>query len=174
MPVQVYAGRVVDLTLEQVVLPNGEEIELEIVTHPGGAAVVVVDNLDRVCLLRQYRHAAGGWLWEIPAGKLGPGEDALATARRELAEEAGLSATAWESLGSIVTSPGVLTEVVHLFLARNPGSAAAAPEPGEVLEAFWVPRAEAVRRAQSGEMRDAKTIVALLRAHDRLGGSDGA
>lgn len=165
---QVYAGRVIELSVERVELPNGEETELEIVKHPGGAAVVVVDAKDHVCLLRQYRHAAGGWLWELPAGKLASGEDPLATAQRELAEEAGVSATGWDSLGVVVTSPGVLTEVVHLFLARDPAPAVAAPEPGEVFQVFWVPRADAVRRALRGEIRDAKTIVGLLRAHEIL------
>jgi 8-oxo-dGTP pyrophosphatase MutT (NUDIX family) len=171
---QVYAGRVVDLNLERVELPGGQEVELEIVRHPGGAAVVVVDTQDRVCLLRQYRHAAGGWLWEIPAGKLVPGEDALTTARRELAEEAGISAASWESLGAIVTSPGVLTEVVHLFLARDPAAGVATPEADEVLEVFWVPRADAVRRALCGDIRDAKTIIALLRTQGRLDATSGA
>jgi 8-oxo-dGTP pyrophosphatase MutT (NUDIX family) len=161
---QVYAGRVIELSVERVELPNGDETELEIVKHPGGAAVVVVDANDHVCLLRHYRHAAGGWLWELPAGKLASGEDPLATAQRELAEEAGVSATKWDSLGAIVTSPGVLTEVVHLFLARDPEPGIAAPEPGEVFQVFWVPRADAVQRALRGEIRDAKTVVGLLRA----------
>ena len=171
---RVYAGRVIDLSLEQVELPSGQDVQLEIVRHPGGAAVVVVDDQDRVCLLRQYRHAAGGWLWELPAGKLAPGEDALKTAQRELAEEAGVSATQWESLGAIVTSPGVLTEVIHLFLARDPAPAVAATEPDEVLEAFWLPRAEVMRQAHSGEIRDAKTIIGLLRADRRLDRLDPA
>jgi ADP-ribose pyrophosphatase len=161
---------VIDLSLEQIELPNGQVMELELARHPGGAAVVVVDDEDRICLLRQYRYAAGGWLWELPAGKLAPGEDPLATAQRELVEEAGISASRWESLGAIVTSPGVLTEVVHLFLARDPAPAVAAPEPDEVLEVFWLPRAAVLRQALNGEIRDAKTIIGLLRADRRLDG----
>lgn len=165
---RLYSGRVVSLDLERVVLPNGDAIELEIVRHPGGAAIVAVDGHDRVCLLRQYRHAAGGWLWELPAGKLDPDEAPLATARRELAEEAGVAARDWTSLGEVISSPGVFTEVVHLFLAQVLSPAAAAPEHGECFETTWVPRTEALQRALAGDIRDAKTVIALLRADAAL------
>ncbi|MEW6330367.1 MAG: NUDIX hydrolase, partial [Pseudomonadota bacterium] len=115
----VYRGKIIELFLEQVTLPNGATTEFEIVRHPGGAAVVALDAENRVCLLRQYRHAAGGWLWELPAGKLDAGEPPLAAAQRELQEEAGMQAGRWEPLGKIVSSPGVFTEVVYLFLARE-------------------------------------------------------
>jgi ADP-ribose pyrophosphatase len=115
----VFKGRVLNLNLEQVRLPNGRVAELEIAHHPGGAAVVAVDAGGRVCLLRQFRHAAGGWLTELPAGKLDGGEPPLECARRELAEEAGVSAGRWEKLGEFFSSPGVLTEVIHLFLAQD-------------------------------------------------------
>src|SRR5204863_877645 len=85
----VYRGKIVDVYREWVVLPNGREAELEIVRHPGGAAAVALDVEGRVCLLRQYRHAAGGWIWELPAGKLEPNEPPHRTAARELEEEAG-------------------------------------------------------------------------------------
>ena len=103
---RIHEGRAVHLDLERVLLPNGHEVELEIVRHPGGAAVVAVDDGGRICLLRQYRHAAGGWLWELPAGKLDEEEPPLATARRELAEEAGVSAAEWTPLGRMISSPG--------------------------------------------------------------------
>ncbi len=152
------------LDLERVVLPNGHEIELEIIRHPGGAAVVAIDGRDRVCLLRQYRHAAGGWLWELPAGKLDAGEAPQLTARRELAEEAGVTATRWTPLGQVISSPGVFTEVVHLFLARGLSATPTHQEHGECLEVHWVSRRDAVQRALEGDIDDAKTVIALLRA----------
>jgi 8-oxo-dGTP pyrophosphatase MutT (NUDIX family) len=165
---RIYTGRVVTLDVTEVRLPNGHLATLEIVGHPGGAAVVALNAAGEVCLLRQYRHAAGGWLWEIPAGKL-DGKTPDATARAELAEEAGVAASDWQSLGQIVSSPGVFREVVHLYLARGLESVPAAAERDEVFELAWVPLALAVGRALSGEIVDAKSVVALLRAVHRLG-----
>jgi len=105
----IYEGKVLRLGIESLTLPNGEPLELEVVRHPGGAAVVALDDADRVCLLRQYRHAAGGWLWELPAGKIDPGETPKTTARRELAEEAGLEAADWLKLGQCLTTPASAT-----------------------------------------------------------------
>lgn len=170
----IHAGRVVSLSVDTVRLPNGEEIELEIVHHPGGAAVVALDDDGRVCLLRHYRHAAGGWLWELPAGKLDAGEPPAGTARRELAEEAGVAAREWRELGPVVSSPGVFTEVVHLFLARDLRPVPTAREHGEVFETHWVPLAAAVERALSGDIVDAKTVIGLLRAASMAGKSGDA
>ncbi len=163
-----YKGRIIDLYLESVDLPNGRHCELEIVRHPGGAAAVALDRTDNVCLLRQFRHAAGGWLWELPAGKLDPDERPLATARRELTEEAGVAAQAWESLGAIRPSPGVFTEVVHLFLARDLEAVPAATEDHEVIEVHWLPLQEALAMAVNGDIVDAKTLVGLFRAQAKL------
>lgn len=160
----IHEGRVVRLALERVTLPDGSTVELEIVRHPGGAAAVALDAAGNVCLLRHYRHAAGGWLLELPAGKLDPDEAPLATARRELAEEAGIEAGDWRPLGEVVPSPGVLAEVVHLFLARGLEAVGQRPEAGEVFEVVWTPLAEAVRLALDGSIRDAKTVIGLLRA----------
>lgn len=165
---RLYTGRIVTLDLAEVRLPNGQETTLEIVGHPGGAAVAAVDADSRVCLLHQYRHVAGGWLWEIPGGKL-DGKPPLATARAELAEEAGLTAARWEDLGRYVSSPGVFTEVVHLYLARELTATAATPEAEEVFELHWLPLAAALARALTGEIDDGKTVVALARAAHRLG-----
>jgi 8-oxo-dGTP pyrophosphatase MutT (NUDIX family) len=167
-PRLIYQGRIVRLALESVRLPNGALAELEIVHHPGGAAVVALDAQRRVCLLRQYRHAAGGWLWELPAGKLDAGEAPLATAERELEEEAGMRAKHWESLGRIVSSPGVLTEVIHLYLARELTPTPAHAEDHEVIEIHWFPWEEVLRMAQGGDIEDAKTLAGLWRAEARL------
>lgn len=164
----VFTGRVLTLNLERVRLPNGRVAELEIAHHPGGAAVVALDDAGRVCLLRQYRHAAGGWLTELPAGKLDGGEPPLECAQRELAEEAGVTARHWEKLGECFSSPGVLTEVLHLFLARGLAPADARPEDHEVFEASWIPLDEAVNLAARGQLRDAKSLIGLLWAQERL------
>jgi len=159
-----YAGRVIRVTTDEVVLPNGHRTRLEVVHHPGGAAAVAVDAEQRVCLLRQYRYVADGWLWELPAGKLEPHEPPLATAQRELIEEAGVRARHWRSLGVSLPSPGVFTERLHLFLATGLEPAPAAHEHAEVIEVHWVALAQACRWALTGEIADGKTALGLLRA----------
>ena len=159
-----FTGRIIRVTTDEVVLPNGHRTELEVVHHPGGAAAVALDDARRVCLLRQYRYAAGGWLWELPAGKLEPGEPPLGTAQRELAEEAGVDARRWLSLGTCLPSPGVFTEVLHLYLATAIAPAAATHERSEVIEIHWLPFETACEWALAGTITDGKTIVGLLRA----------
>jgi ADP-ribose pyrophosphatase len=164
-----YEGRVVRLGLESLRLPNGKALELEVVRHPGGAAVVALDAGDRVCLLRQYRHAAGGWLWELPAGKLEPGEAAQLTAQRELEEEAGLQAGTWDKLGEFLTTPGFCDEVIHLFLARELREIPARPQAHELIEVHWLPLGTALEQVHEGEIRDAKTMLGLLLAAGNTG-----
>ena len=159
-----FTGRVIRVTTDEVVLPNGHRAELEVVHHPGGAVAVAVDAGQRVCLLRQYRYAAGGWLWELPAGKLEPGEPPLATAQRELAEEAGVAARQWASLGTCLSSPGVFAEVIHLYLATGIAPATTAHERAELIEIHWLPFATACDWALDGTITDSKTIIGLLRA----------
>jgi len=166
---EIFRGRIIDVALETVRLPTGQEVQLEIVRHPGGAAAVALDQDDRVCLLRQYRHAAGGWLWELPAGKLDPGETPFATARRELAEEAGVQAADWLPLGSMVSSPGVFTEVIHLYLGRHLSTQPHAHEGEEVIEIHWLPLRQALDWCLDGTIQDAKTLIGLFRAGAALG-----
>jgi ADP-ribose pyrophosphatase len=167
--IQHYRGRVISVTVDEVTLPNGRQAALEVVHHPGGAAIVALNDLQQVCLLRQYRYVAGGWIWELPAGKLEPAEPPETTARRELVEEAGVMARDWEGLGTILSSPGVFSEVLHLFLARGLSATRAQPEDNEVLEVHWVSFRQACDMALSGELRDAKSIIGILRAARRLG-----
>ena len=171
--VEVFRGRVIDVGLETVHLPTGRDVQLEIIRHPGGAAVVALDQDDRICLLRQYRHAGGGWLWELPAGKLDPGEDPFATAQRELTEEAGVHAAAWVPLGRMLSSPGVFTEVIHLYLGRDLTPMPHAHEGDEVIEIHWLPFDQALAWCMDGTIDDAKTLIGLFRAGVALGRLDG-
>ena len=164
-----FQGRVIRVTVDEVILPNGRQTALEVVHHPGGAAIVALNDLQQICLLRQYRYVAGGWLWELPAGKLEPAEPPEATARRELTEEAGVVATDWMSLGSFLSSPGVFTEVIHLYLAQGLSAARSQLEDSEVLEVHWVGFRQACDMALGGELRDAKTVIGVLRAAQHLG-----
>lgn len=160
----IYRGKVIDLDLETLELPNGEAVELEIIRHPGGAVAVALDEADRVCLLRQFRHAAGGWLWELPAGKIERAEDPFDTARRELTEEAGVEADDWTELGFMNSSPGVFTEIIYLYLARGLTHLEHNHEAHEVIEVHWVPFDQAKAWCVDGTITDAKTLIGLFRA----------
>ena len=159
-----YRGQIIDLGLELASLPNGQQISLEIVRHPGGAAIAAVDDKQQICVLHQYRHAAGGFIWEVPAGKLDPGESPFATAQRELAEEAGLRASHWTELGAIYSTPGFCDEILHLYLAQNLTATSRDPQPEEYLESYWFPLAKTLEWAHRGRIKDAKTLVILFRA----------
>ena len=148
---EIFEGRVIKVSVDTVDLPNGVRLPLEIVRHPGGAAAVAIDADNRVCLLRQYRHAAGGYIHELPAGKLEPDEPPEVTVQRELAEEAAVSAGAWESLGAYFSSPGVFTEVIHLYLATDltpadGGAGSRRSVPGRMVAARRGRRESAQRR----------------------------
>lgn len=157
----IYRGKIIQVNLETVALPNGNHVELEIVHHPGGVTVLAEDAEGRLCLIRQFRHAAGGWLWEFPAGKREVGETPEVTAQRELLEEVGVEAGDWDKLGQIVPSPGILTEVVHLYHAWNLHHRSHAHEDAEVIEIHWFTPAEIEDMVQQGLIVDAKTLVGL-------------
>ncbi len=159
-----FTGRVISVDVETVTLPNGHQFELEMIQHPGGAAVVVLDGQGRVCLLRQYRHVAEQWLWELPAGKIEQDEAPLVTAQRELVEEAGVSAKQWHDLGKILTSPGIFKEVIYLYLAQDITHTAVMHEEEEQIEIEWVDFEQALNWAKNGKIVDAKTLIGLFRA----------
>mgnify|MGYP000512286744 CR=1 FL=1 len=164
----VFRGRVIEVNVERVELPNKAVADLEIIHHPGGAAIVAINERREICLLRQFRKAPVGWLGELRAAKIDHREPPLQTAQRELEEEAGVTAASWQSLGDMVSSPGVFTEVIHLYLATGLQMAAAKPEEHEVLEVHWKPLDEAVQMACDGELRDAKSLVGIFRAAAQL------
>src|SRR5262249_23665782 len=116
---RVYTGRLLKVDRDRVRLPNGAETDLEMVRHPGASAVVPFITPDEVLLIRQFRYAAGGFILEVPAGTLHPGEPPDACARREVEEESGYRAGRLEPLGSILTTPGFTDEVIHLFAAHD-------------------------------------------------------
>ncbi len=167
MTKNIYKGKVVTLNVETVTLPNGVTVDLETIRHPGAAAVVPMKDDGTVVLIRQFRHAAGGFIYEIPAGKLNPGEDPLACASRELEEEIGYRAGSFELLTSIFTAPGFADEVIHVYKATGLTSGRQQLDRDEVLEVVPLPLIEAVAMIADGRIRDAKTIVGLQCAYIR-------
>jgi ADP-ribose pyrophosphatase len=164
---RVHSGRVVRLDVDTVRFPDGSTGELEVIRHPGAAAIVPCASDPRgedptILLIRQYRYAAGGPLWEIPAGTLEPGEDPEQCARRELLEEAGVAAARIERLTSILTTPGFTDEVIHLYLASGLDTKTPQRERDEFIEVVPQPLSQVLTRIRDGEVRDAKTIVAIL------------
>lgn len=157
----IYTGRVVTLNVDTVTLPNGATIELEIIRHPGAAAVVPMKDDRTVVLIRQFRHAAGGFIYEIPAGKLTPGEDPLLCAARETEEEIGYRAGSLDLLTSIFTAPGFADEVIHVYLGTDLCPSKQQLEQDEVIEIVEMPLEQALSLIRDGTIRDAKTIVGL-------------
>ena len=157
----VYTGKVLILNIEQVPLPNGSTADLEIIRHPGAAAVVPLKEDGTVVLIRQFRHAAGGFIYEIPAGKLQPGEDPEACAARELEEEIGYRANKFELLTSIFTAPGFTDEVIHIYKGTDLVSGQQQLDQDEVLEIVEWPLDVAMARIRDRTIQDAKTIIGL-------------
>ena len=167
---RLYTGRVLNLDLDTVRFPDGSEGALEMIRHPGAAAVLpFLDDLaapdPRAILIRQFRHAADGFIWEIPAGRLEPDEAPISCAHRELQEETGYRAATMEPLGAILTTPGFTDERIHLFRATGLTPGAAAREADEFMELHTLPWSRVIAMARAGEIRDAKTLCAIWLAH---------
>lgn len=166
-----YEGRVFEVRLDRVRFPDGSEADLEIIRHSGAAAVLPLLRPDEwegtgagVILLRQYRYAADGYIWEVPAGKLDAGETPEECAHRELEEEAGLRARDLRFLTTILTTPGFTDERIHLFLARGLGEGEMRHEGSEFIECHQMSLRSALKRIRSGEISDGKTVCTLLYA----------
>jgi len=154
---------------DRVTLPNGREVVLDIVRHPGASAIVPFLSDDEVLLIRQHRHAAGGVIWEVPAGKLDPGDTPESCALRELEEEAGRRAGRLEKLGQIFTTPGFTDEVIHLFAAFELEQIPTRHQPDEVIELVPTPLDAALALVWGGELTDAKSALALIHAARLVG-----
>jgi len=164
---RIYTGRIVNLDRDTVRFPNGSTGTLEMLRHPGAAAVVPffddpAAEDPRVLLIRQFRHAADDFIWEVPAGRLDPGESPEGCARRELEEETGMRADRVEQLTTIYTTPGFTDERIHLFLAQGLTAGAEAREADEFMELHTLAWSEVMARVERREIVDGKTLTALL------------
>ena len=162
-----YQGRIIHLDVDTVQFPDGSTGQLEMIRHPGASAVVpLLDPPDapdpRVLLIRQFRHAAGGYIWEIPAGRLDAGETPEVCAHRELIEETGMRAGRMERLTTIFTTPGFTDEKIHLFLASGLVAGEHRREVDEFLELRPTPWSGVLSLIERGEISDGKTLVSLL------------
>jgi ADP-ribose diphosphatase len=164
---RLYHGRIVSLDRDTVRFPDGSTGQLEMLRHPGASAVVPFlddpgDTDPRVLLIRQFRHAAEDFIWEVPAGRLDPGETPEACARRELEEETGMRARTLERLTMIYTTPGFTDERIHLFLAHGLEAGTQRREADEFLELHPLRWSEVMALVRSGEIQDGKTLTSLL------------
>jgi ADP-ribose pyrophosphatase len=159
-----FSGLVIDVEQMDVLVGDQGWFTYQIMRHPGGAAILPLHDDGSITLIRQLRPAVDGFLLELPAGRLSPGEDPQLCAARELVEETGLEASALVSLGIVHPSPGVMDEVVHLYLATGLSQGVATPEAYEEICCVRIPFEEAMQMAVKGDITDGKTIAALLRA----------
>ena len=161
----VYRGPVFWVTTDHVLEPGGIKVRRDLIHHSGSVVVLAVDDsrsTPRVLLERQYRHAAGDYLWELPAGRIDPGEEELKAAKRELLEETGYTAQNWRRILKFYASPGFVAETMAIYLATGLKRGAAQPEEDEVIYKRLVPLPAAVRMVLKGTIQDAKTISSIL------------
>lgn len=167
--VRVYSGRILNLDLDRVRFPDGSVGELEMIRHPGASAVLPfasdpAGEDPQLLLIRQYRYAAEAFIYEIPAGRLDPGETPLECAIRELREETGCTAERVEPLITIYTTPGFTDEKIHLFMATGLSMGASHREADEFIEVVTRPLSEVLQMIERGEIVDGKTLIAILYA----------
>ncbi len=166
---RVYSGRVINLDVDRVRFPDGSEGELEMVRHPGASAVVPFlsdpgGDDPQILIIRQYRYATDGYIYEIPAGRLEPGEEPEVCAARELREETGCTATRMDRLFTMYTTPGFTDEKIHLFMATGITRGESEREADEFVELVPMPLSKALAMLERGEIQDAKTALGLLYA----------
>jgi ADP-ribose pyrophosphatase len=163
----VYEGPIFNVVSDMAQEPDHVKVRRDVIRHPGSVVVLAVDDSDArrgplVLLERQYRYAADARLWELPAGRIDPGENELAGAKRELLEETGFTASKWQKALTFYVSPGFLDEVMHVFLARGLKKGHAQPEDDERIAVRFFPLKQAVNMAVSGRIMDAKTLASIF------------
>ena len=163
-----HQGRTFTLVSEKVSLGNGVTTELDIIRHPGASAIVPMIKQDEIILLKQYRHAAGGYMWEIPAGTFDGSEAPLLCAQRELKEETGFIADRWHKLGEIVPVPGYSDERIHIFQASDMTPAEQQLDVDEIIEVHTVKFEDALNMIYKGDICDSKTIAGICLAQNKF------
>lgn len=167
-----FRGKVFHVAQDKVQEPNGVTAVREVIRHSGSAVILAVDESGReprILLERQFRYAANDFLWEVPAGRIDPGETPLAAAKRELLEETGFSAVRWKRGLRFLVSPGFLDEEMNMFLATGLKHGIATPEEDERIEVRFFPLSRALRMCMSNRIRDAKTMISIFWFADRPG-----
>lgn len=164
-----FQGAIVGLRVDRIQLPDGRSATREVVSHPGGVAVVPYHDDGTVTLVRQFRYPFGRVITELPAGKLERGEDHRLAGLRELEEETGLTAGTFTYMGALLASPGFSDEVLHMYLATDLRQGPRHPDPDEFLDLERIPFSRLMDQVMSGELQDAKTVAALLKAKVLLG-----
>lgn len=158
-----YKGKIVNMRVDEALLPNGQTALREVVEHPGGVCIAALTDERELLFVRQFRYPYGEVVCELPAGKLERGEDPLLAGKRELAEETGATAEQYTSLGKLYPTPGYCGEIIHLYLAEGLSFGASNPDEDEFLEAERIPLEKAVQMVLNGELPDAKTQVLVLK-----------
>jgi len=164
----VWHGRVFDLNVEEITLPDGRNTVAEAIRHPGSSGIVPIQGPGSVILIREFRPVVGKFLWEIPAGTMRPGEDPLECAKRELQEECGLIGQEFQKLGEILVAPGYSDERIHLFMATKLVPCEKNPDEDELLTAHLFSFDQAMEMIENGEIEDAMTIAGLQMAFREL------
>lgn len=169
----VFSGKIVSVRVDRAVTSDDRQVVREVVVHPGAVAILAVDDVGRIALIKQFRYPTGEILWEIPAGKIDEDEDPWAAARRELLEEVGVAAGSWEKITEFYTSPGIMSERLVVYRAADLSKVqrGLAKDEDERILVRWVPLKECLEMVRRGGIKDAKTLVAVLWEWFRCGGA---
>ncbi|MCR6110569.1 NUDIX hydrolase [Bacillus sp. A301a_S52] len=158
---QIFKGKIVELEIQDVLLPNGKESKREVIHHPGAVAIIAFTEDEKLILVKQFRKALDKVIAEIPAGKLEKGEDPLECAKRELEEETGIVANSWTKLHSFYTSPGFADELIYVYLAKDLKQGKFNLDEDEFVEKIEVSKKEAEELVENELIHDAKTLYAV-------------